>query len=158
MCSSLCPVWLWKVCCLVSWLISANYLQSHQQFMNCETFEPKVPVNSKKPWYCRSWVEVQYPTWAFRRGRMNVCKICPWIVNSVHKSLNALRAYKQTSRVQEKAAGECIHLRNQYQEAQDNAKKEKHFVAKCFSAWRISEDSATIFWTPKLYIQLDSSC
>ena len=27
--------------------------------------------------------------------------------NSVHKSLNALHAYEQTSSVQEKAAGEC---------------------------------------------------
>ena len=84
--------------------------------------------------------------------------MCPWKVNSVHKSLNALHAYKWTSSVQEKAAGECIHLRKQYQEAPDIIKKEKHFVAKCFSAWTISEDSATIFWTPKFYIQLDSSC
>jgi len=28
----------------------------------------KVPVDSKKLWYCRSRVEVQHPTWAFRRG------------------------------------------------------------------------------------------
>ena len=54
--------------------------------------------------------------------------------NSVHKSLNALHAYEQTSSVQEKAASECIHLGKQYEEAHDSIKEEKPFVAKCWSA------------------------
>ena len=62
---------------------------------------------------------------------------------SGHKSLKALRAYEQTSSVQEKAAGECTQLGKQYEEAQDSDKEQKPFVA-----------TATILWTPQLYIQL----
>ena len=48
---------------------------------------------------------------------------------SGHKSLKALRAYEQTSSVQEKVAGECTQLGKQYEEAQDSDKEEKPFVA-----------------------------
>ena len=44
---------------------------------------------------------------------------------SGHKSLKALRAYEQTSSVQEKVAGECIQLGKLYEEAQDSVKEEK---------------------------------
>ena len=109
-------------------------------------------VELKLSW---SWVEVQHPTRASEEAGLGVCKRCPWKVNSVNKSFNA---YEQTSSVEKKAAGECMHLRKQYQEAQDIIKTEKYFVAKCFSDWRISKDSATIFFTSKLYVQFDSSC
>jgi len=69
-CSSLCPVWLWKVCCLASWLLSQQI--TFKPTSNSWIVRPltKVPVDSKKPWYCRNRVEVQHPTWAFRRGRI----------------------------------------------------------------------------------------
>ena len=38
-------------------------------------------------------------------------------------SLKALRAYEQTPSVQDKAAGECIQLGKQYEEAQDSVNR-----------------------------------
>ena len=59
-----------KVCCLASWLLSQQII--FKATSNLWIVRPltKVPVDSKKLWYCRSRVEVQHPTWAFRRGRI----------------------------------------------------------------------------------------
>ena len=48
--------------------------------------------------------------------------------SSGQKSLNALCTYEQTSSVQEKAAGECIQLGKQYEEAHDSIKEEKPWL------------------------------
>ena len=62
--------------------------------------------------------------------------------------MNALRAYEQTSSVQEKAASECIHLEKQYEEAHDSIKEEKPFVLeylKDFTVQQFSEPQNCTF-------------
>ena len=54
--------------------------------------------------------------------------------SSGQKILKALCTYERTSSVQGKAAGECIQLGKQYEEAHNSIKEEKPFVAKCLSA------------------------
>ena len=99
----------------------------------------KVPVDSGKPLYCRSRVEVQRPTWAFWRGRIRctVHQSLNWVYakgvpeklnaeSSGQKSLNALCTYEGTSSVQKKSSwwvytvGKAVW--------QDSIKEEKPFV------------------------------
>ena len=101
----------------------------------------KVPVDSEKPWYCRSQVEVKYPTWAFRSGRIwsfnwVFAKVVPEMLT---QGTRVWMLFVHMSKPQVCKRKQLVHFGKQYEEAHDSIKEEKPFVAKCWSAWRISQ-------------------
>ena len=150
-----------KVCCSASWLLSQHI--TFKPTSNSWIVRPltKVPVDSEKPWYCRSQVEVKYPTWAFRSGRIwsfnwVFAKVVPEMLTQgtrvwmlfVHMSKPQVCKKKQLVSVYiwESSIKKHMIVSKRRSLLLQNAGVPEGF------------HSATIFWTPKLYIQLDSSC
>ena len=118
----------------------------------------KVTVDSKKLWYCRSQVEVQHPTWAFRRGRIISFK---WVYAKCvpEKLIQCTRVWMLFVRMSEPHVCKKKQLVSVY--SWESSMKKHMIVSKrrsllCWSTWRISQ--CNNFLNPKLYIQHDSSC
>ena len=121
----------------------------------------KVPVDSEKPWYCRSQVEVKYPTWTFKSGRISsfnwvFAKVVPEMLTQGTR-VWMLFVHMSKPQVCEKKQLVSVYI-------WESSMKKHMIVSKRRSLLLQNAGlpegfySATIFWTPKLYIQLDSSC